>query len=63
MKVTITSGQMRGQGGTINGDLAERKRTLGKDGKVMVRLHKTDKIVWIRTKHLSDIVDLFSQNV
>lgn len=65
MKVIVTGGQHRGKTGIMNGDLSERKKTLGRDGKVMVKFYsskviiKPGDIVFIRTKHLSE-GDLFS---
>lgn len=52
MKVLVISGQHRGLSGDINGDFSERKKTLGKDGKVMVRFAKNNFPVFIRLKHL-----------
>lgn len=65
MKVTVISGVHKGKTGSINGDLAERKKTLGRDGKVMVKFYdnvmraaKPGEIVFIRTKHLIENMEL-----
>lgn len=54
MKVLVISGQHRGRSGDINGDFTERKKTLGRDGKVMVKFPQNNFPVFIRIKHLSE---------
>lgn len=61
MIVRIISGQHNGIVGTMNGDLVERKKTLGKDGKVQVftQEKRPRDILLIRTRHLEEHKDLF----
>lgn len=55
MKVLVRSGHHRGLTGNIRGDLDERRKTLGREGKVIVRdtgLPKPNDMIQIKLKHL-----------
>lgn len=58
MRISIISGKHRGRDGEMRGDLDERKRTLGKDGKVQVWLPGNSFPVFVRTKHLDNQLPL-----
>lgn len=61
MKVTIITGQHKGLRGDMQGDLIERRKTLGKDGKIVFRPDSNPaKCFLVRIKHVTDIKDLFS---
>lgn len=52
--VRIISGRETGQLGTIDGKLDERRKTLGKDAKIKVTMHRPPpwNVHHIRIKHL-----------
>jgi hypothetical protein len=60
MKVKIISGQYKGRTGSIRGDLDERRKTLGAQGKVVFHPDNSPPNCFpVRIKHLSNEKDLF----
>lgn len=66
VKIKVISGQHSGKTGRINGDLIERTKTLGRDGKVFVYFDgghdfgfAPKNMLPIRIKHLMEEMDLF----
>jgi len=56
MKVTIITGQHKGLRGDMQGDLTERRKTLGKDGKIVFRPDNNPaRSFLVRIKHVAEI--------